>query len=124
MYNNRYKKRRVRFPVFPLVLVALLLLLGVVVMLLWNAILPQLLHVNNITYGQSVGLLLLCRILFGGFRFGSPGYRKPFGSHNPWREKWMHMSDEDKAKFKNEWRQRCHPRSPQFPQPPEQKAEE
>jgi hypothetical protein len=24
-----------------------------------------------------------------------------------WREKWMNMSDEEKLKFKNEWRMRC-----------------
>ena len=84
----------------------MLLLLSAVVMLLWNAILPPLLHVGNISYGQSIGLLILCRILFGGFRFGGPP-RRPFGPSNHLREKWMKMSEEEKAQFRSEWQKRC-----------------
>jgi len=121
MYNNRFSKRRGRPPLFLLFFIAMVLLLSVVVMLLWNAILPSLLHVNNISYTQSIGLLILCRILFGGFRFGSqPGRR--FGPSNHLREKWMNMSDEEKAKFKNEWQKRCRPR--QQPPSSEDKKEE
>lgn len=80
-------------------------------MWLWNAILPSLLHVNTITYWQSVGLLLLCRILFGGFRFAPSGNRSRFG--NRWgdmRDKWKNMSDEERLKFRAEMRNRCKPR--------------
>jgi hypothetical protein len=97
----------------------MVLLLSAIVMLLWNAILPPLLHVNNISYGQSIGLLILCRILFGSLRFGPPSHKR-FGPSNKLREKWMNMSDEEKARFKNEWQKRCHPG--QQP-PPEQKDE-
>ena len=121
MYNNRFSKRRGRPPLFLLFFIAMVLLLSVVVMLLWNAILPSLLHVNNISYTQSIGLLILCRILFGGFRFGSsPRHR--FGPSNHLREKWMNMSDEEKARFKNEWQKRCGRRQ-QPPAPPEEKGE-
>jgi len=106
MYNNRFRKRRGRPPIFLLFFVVMLLLLSAVVMLLWNAILPPLLHVGNINYGQSVGLLVLCRILFGGFRFGGPP-RKSFGPSNHLRDKWMNMSDEEKAQFRSEWQKRC-----------------
>ncbi len=79
-------------------------------MWLWNAILPSLLHVNTITYWQSVGLLLLCRILFGGFRFAPSGNKPRFG--NRWeamREKWKGMSNEERMKFRAEMRNRCKP---------------
>ena len=120
MYNNHFGKRKGRPPIFLIFFVVMLLVLSGIVMLLWNAILPSLLHVNTISYGQSIGLLILCRILFGGFKFGPPGGRS-FGPSNRLREKWMGMSDEEKMKFRNEWQKRCRPK--QQP-PPEGKQDE
>ena len=45
---------------------ALALALGVPVMLLWNWLMPALFELPRITYWQSIGLLVLCHILFGG----------------------------------------------------------
>ena len=39
-----------------------------VVMLLWNSILPIVLHAGMITFWQAAGLLVLARLLFGGFK--------------------------------------------------------
>lgn len=44
---------------------------GVVVRELWNWLLPQLFGWPLITFSQAIGLLVLSRILFGGF--GGPG---------------------------------------------------
>ncbi len=53
-----------------LVLVAAAALAGVV-MLLWNAVMPAVLAGARVMdYWQALGLLVLCRILFGGFRGG------------------------------------------------------
>lgn len=119
MYNKRFGRKR-HFPfffLFPL----LWLLLSAIVMWLWNAVLPSLLHTNTITFWQSAGLLLLSRILFGGFHFRKPGDSAKFG--NPWgnmREKWMKMSDEERSKFKSEMRGRCRPpRMPEEEKKPE-----
>ena len=38
-----------------------------VVMYLWNAILPEVVGVTPITYWQAFGILILSKILFGGF---------------------------------------------------------
>lgn len=44
---------------------------GKVVMLLWNWLLPPLFGWPAVTFWQALGLLALCRILFGGVgRFG------------------------------------------------------
>lgn len=84
------------------------LLFGGVVMLLWNAILPKVANVSPLNFWQAVGLLALSRILFGGFRFGRPGGGGPaFNRRKQWREKWMNMSEEEKAEFKAKWRERC-----------------
>ena len=74
-----------------------------VVMLLWNAILPDLFQVNRISYFQALGLLVLCRILLGGFRFGG---RSSFGGPSSYR-RGKPLSDEDRQRIKEEWRRRC-----------------
>lgn len=99
-------KKKKFFVLIPLMVIAGLLLFGWAVMLLWNAILPSAIHAGEISFWQAVGLLILTRILVGGFggkRFGGPGGFRG----GMWREKWMNMSDEEKLKFKNEWRMRC-----------------
>jgi hypothetical protein len=86
------------------------LAIGVLVMFLWNAILPELLGVKEISYWQSVGLLVLCRILFGSF--GPKGGRPRHMGPSPLlRAKFMNMSEEEKKAFKEEMRKRCAPRN-------------
>jgi hypothetical protein len=75
-----------------------------IVMLLWNALLPGLFHFPVITIWQALGLLILCKILFGGFRPGG-------GPRGHWKDKmkqkWMNMTPEEKEKFKQDWGRRC-----------------
>lgn len=110
---RRHSNYRSRFLLFPLFAVAAVLLMGVVVRFLWNAILPALLGVTIISYWQAVGLLVLCRILFGNFgrssMGGNPRWKNNEGTRMgpPWREKWANMTDEERAKLKEEWRRRC-----------------
>ena len=40
---------------------------GTAVKLLWNWLLPPLFGVPELTFWQALGMLALCRILFGGF---------------------------------------------------------
>lgn len=109
MMQNNYKRNPKKFLLFPLFIIAAALLMGAVVMLLWNAILPSLLNINAITYWQAVGLLVLCKILFGNLgplrHGGGPPFRKPY-----WKDKWSGMSDEEKIKFREEWKKRCEQR--------------
>ena len=87
---------------------AAFLLLGAVVMLLWNAILPEVTSARPLSYWQALGLLALSRILFGGFRFGKPGGGPAsWKKRREWREKWMNMSEEERAGFRASWRKRC-----------------
>ena len=53
----------------PLAILALTLFVaigGEVVRLLWNWLVPPIIGLREITFWQALGLLLLCRILFGG----------------------------------------------------------
>ena len=107
MKEKMYKEqvRLKRFFIILLFATGAMLLLGGIVLLLWNAILSSLLHVNIITYWQAVGLLVLCKILFGSFR---PGSRRTFlGSPGHLKEKLMNMSEEEKTVFREQWQKRC-----------------
>jgi hypothetical protein len=63
----------------PLVLIAFALFVfagGEIVKLLWNALLPPLFGWPQVGFWQALGLLALCRILFGGFRLQGSGNRR------------------------------------------------
>ena len=80
--------------------VGLVLLAGVAVMLLWNALIPTIFDVGRITWIQALGLLILARILVGGRG------RHGFGWRRHWRERWeskaAKMSPEERKKWKEE----------------------
>ena len=78
---------------------------GGVVMLLWNNVLAQVTHVSTISFLQALGILLLAKILFGGFR-GGWGPRSYYWKQRM-RDKWNNMTPEDRDKFKQELQKRC-----------------
>ena len=86
-----YRLKFLKVGVFFLVGVALLSWL---VMNLWNWLIPGLFTgVNTLDYTHALGLLVLCRILFGGFR----GRGGQHGWHHGHR--WQQMSEVDREKF-------------------------
>ena len=68
MYNGDNRKKFLRF--MPLLMLMGALFFGLIVMLLWNAILPTAIHAGELNYWQATGLLVLSRILFGGWGGG------------------------------------------------------
>jgi hypothetical protein len=86
-------------------------LLTYVVMSLWNNVLAVVLNISTVTYWQALGILVLSKILFGGFRKG--GWSSHRGGHwrKEWQEKWeakmQGMTPEEREKIKQEWRSRC-----------------
>jgi hypothetical protein len=89
-----------KIAVFAIVLVAVL---GFVVMSLWNSLMPTLFSWHVITFWQAVGILLLSKILFGGFR-GGPGHMR---FRRRMMERWEHMTPEEREKFRHGMRGRC-----------------
>jgi hypothetical protein len=75
---------------------------GFIVQQLWNWLLPALFGWPVLTLWQALGLLALCRILFGGF--GMHGGRGPYWRHE--RGRWRRWTDEERARFRHEIRQR------------------
>jgi hypothetical protein len=93
---------------FILIGIAAIALFTFVVMSLWNAILVPVIHVSAVSFWQAAGILLLSKILFGGFRGGGRRFGGPrFQMRHDMKEKWQNMTPEEKEKMKQEWRQRC-----------------
>lgn len=78
-----------------------------VVMSLWNALLPSIFAVRAITFWQALGILVLSKILFGGFRQGGPGGNPRF--RRRMMERWEQMTPEEREKFKQGMRRGCGP---------------
>jgi len=76
---------------------------GEIVLRLWNWLLPPLFGWRTITFWQALGILLLCRILFGGFGFhgsgGSAARRRA-------EARCANMPVEDRERFRQRMRER------------------
>lgn len=68
-------------------------------MQLWNWLLPSLFGWPQITFWQALGLLALCRILFGGL-----GFHRPRRSGFRYRldERWERMTPEERERFRQD----------------------
>lgn len=90
----------------PLAILGMLLFIvigGEIVMHLWNWLLPPLFGWHQITFWQALGLLALCRILFGG-----SGWRGPLRSNLRRRmeERCANMTPEERERFRQRMRER------------------
>ncbi len=79
--------------------------LSLAVMYLWNYTLAVVLHISTINFWQAAGLLLLSKILFGGFGGKNPGWQRHW--KNDLQGKWQKMNPEEREKFKQEWKNKC-----------------
>jgi hypothetical protein len=96
----------------PLILLGFLLFIalgGVLVMQLWNWLLPSLFGWRQISFWEALGLLLLCRILFGGLgvRGGGPHSRVRGRIAERMAERWEHMSTEERERLRQRLLERC-----------------
>ena len=83
---------------------------GSVVRLLWNWLLPPLFGFKMIGFWQAIGLLALCRILFGGLGFhGRHRARRRLAKRLDQRmaERWEQMTPEERERFREGMRGRC-----------------
>ncbi len=100
MKRNRF----LRIVKFAVIAAFIITLLSFVVMHLWNWLTPALFGWHVITFWQALGLLVLSKILFGGFR-GRPG------PHMFWRRRMMermaHMTPEERERFRASMHGHC-----------------
>ena len=100
--------------------VLVIALVGEAVMHLWNWLLPGLLGAHTITFWQSLGMLVLCRILFGSWQGGGGPDRS---KQRRWMgERWERMTPEERERFRSERRGPCGPFSGPEDEPKETTA--
>ena len=108
--NGRRVARILKFILFAIAAAAVM---SFVVMSLWNWLVPALFGGRTIGYWQALGVLILSKILFGGFR-------RPGGGFS-WRrrmmERWEAMTPEEREKFREGMRGRCGHQSTPAPEP-------
>lgn len=121
-----FGRRRAWLPFAILFGIAALVLFPFLVKALWNWLMPAVFHLGMINYWQALAMLVLAKILFGGFH-GRRG-----GGGGGWRgrermaermgermaERWEKMSPEERESFSRGMRGRCGPSAEQTPPTP------
>jgi hypothetical protein len=87
---------------------------GEIVLQLWNWLLPPLFGWRELTFWQALGMLVLCRILFGGFGMSGSGHNshRRAGRRISERvserlaERMEHMTPEERERFRQGMRER------------------
>lgn len=81
---------------------------GEIVMRLWNWLLPSLFGFRTVTFWEAIGILALCRILFGGVGWRSSN-RSQVGRRVRGRmaERWDSMTPGERERFRQGMWGRC-----------------
>ena len=96
------KRRKWIFFVAPPAAVLFIAAGGYIIKALWNWLLPALFTgAHLITFWQAIGLLVLCRILFGSWHGGHSSRRRRR------KEQWEAMTPEERENFRQNMRNRC-----------------
>jgi len=111
MRNEMRKYRLWKAAKILVMVIVAVIVFGFVTMNLWNWLMPAIFGLKAITFWQSLGLLILGKILFGGFHRhggGRPGWRRHMG------ERFANMTPEEREKFRAGMRGRdwCRPYRP------------
>ena len=78
-------------------------LVGLVVKLLWNGLMPEIFGLPSIGYWQAVGLFVLSRVLFGGFLRGwNRGFRR-----SRFVRGWKSLTLEERRRFQEAMGTHC-----------------
>jgi hypothetical protein len=109
----RPRWQRVIF-IAPLAILGMLVFIvigGEIVLQLWNWLLPPLFGWHQITFWQALGILLLCRILFGGLGLhgsGRSNIRRRMSERMEERmaERCQNMTPEERERFRQRMRDR------------------
>jgi len=99
-------------PLAILGLVAFIALGGVIVQQLWNWLLPPLFGWRQLTFWEALGMLVLCRVLFGGWGSHGGGPSPKLGRRMSDRmadrmaERWDAMTPEERERMRQRLRGR------------------
>lgn len=98
--------RAARIVKFALLAVVFVAAAGWVIMGLWNWLMPGIFGLHAIGFLQALGILILSKLLFGGFHGGHSG--RDWRWRRRMMERWEQMTPEERQKFRESVR-RCGP---------------
>src|SRR3989442_9555519 len=104
---NMGRKWKKMILIAPLAILAMLLFVasgGEIVLHLWNWLLPPLFGWRQITFWQALGILALCRILFGGLGLHGSGRSNV---RRRMEERWERMTPEERERLRKGIWERC-----------------
>lgn len=101
--RQRKMRRAVKFALFVPVALIVCGLVCLLMMGLWNWLMPTIFGFKAITFWQALGLLFLSRLLFSGFR----GRGRSMHWRHRMQERWERMTPEEREKFREGMRGRC-----------------
>ena len=105
MNRSFWLKKAVKFVFFAALFVAAA---GFVTMSLWNWLMPMVFHLPALTFWQTLGLLVLSRILTGGFgRGGRNGWARGRAWKRQVQQRMEAFSPAEREKFRQQMRSRC-----------------
>jgi hypothetical protein len=108
LFMNKYS-RLLPFPLGTLCMAAMIAVFGTITMVLWNVLLPSLFGFPVLSWLQATGLLILCRVLFGGITGGLGsivGDARRRAGTNLFRGRWDAMSEEQRQHLSEEIKKR------------------
>lgn len=86
--------------------VAVVALVTVVVEHLWNWLMPSIFGLRMITYWEAMGLLVLSKLLLGGFhKHGGPRWSERREWKRRMKARWASMTPEEQERFKQGMKQ-------------------
>ncbi len=102
MKNTKYKRKKI---LFAGMFIVLFFAVSALVMVLWNCILPEVTGVKELSFWQAMGILVLSKILFGGFRKCGRGKSHRFQGIEMMK-RMKHMTPEEREIFKTKLKER------------------
>jgi len=82
------------------------LVFGILVMLLWNWLMPLIFGLPEITYWQAFGIVILVKLIFGTLGHGKHDHdrRQKWGPDTPaWEHFWQHEGDTQNWRYWHEF---------------------
>lgn len=99
-HKRKFKKILLMILIIPIVIIAFVF----IVMNLWNWLIPDLFNGPVLSFWQAFGLIILSKILFGGFRGGKSHKHHRGECDSGWKKRFKEMSPEERIAFKEKWR--------------------
>ena len=91
---EKFVRSAVKILFVAILIIVFILLFGYAFMWLWNWLMPDIFGLTTLTYWQAIGLLVMAKLLFGGFegRGSGKGRKKSRNTEQP-RSRWKCKDD-------------------------------